>query len=744
MSSSALGEFTLGEDELGHFPVLLHLDEGIGVNDDEILDIPLLSLAEGIGLSDIQARTITFLEEEGISIQDGIIIQTYAFGRLGKFELAKSKLGFSPIPLHLDEEMGVGEEQVRDIGFNRSENVPVRDVLSIKAISFGRLGEFELGKSALGFSPIELYLYESLSVLDESAQGLFAIPLHLTENLSVADAKVKNSNLDKTEDLSVRDNLSIREIAFGRLGEFELGKSILGYAPIELHLSEGLSVADAKVRDIGFNRSENVPVRDVLSIKAISFGRLGEFELGKSALGFFPIILDLEESLGLGEAQIRGIDMNRADVTDVRDVLSLTKIGVAALGTLVLGKGQLGYHYWTVELSEKIGISDVHEIPVLFLTEGIGIEDIKQFMVLFLDEGIGISDLHKLSPPTWSLNLTEGISIADLTTFNIPAWAGVNGTIVISVDITKEDFCNLLSETSNEILLDGEFVAGIIKVLQTTQNFSENLKLFAGEAVLFVCPTLEFDIGDMVLFDDHEYEVKDFITKFIGENKIYRKLALRRTDIAAMEIPDGLRHILTQPSGIQTDDLTATLYWGPLTQPHLDHYEVWVAHKASPSFPWLVDVSKSTHGSWTTGSKSEYWFKVRAVDIYGNKGEFSDDHLIDFYIPPDTPPTPPPTPPTMEEPHPPTIRVYDASDTIDRHADIWLQPNIQPTFAHFKLYVGTSDYPPLTSDYLFDLGSGEKLTYHSSGPGVKYFRITAVDIYGNESTAREATASFTL
>jgi len=227
---------------------------------------------------------------------------------------------------------------------------------------------------------------------------------------------------------------------------------------------------------------------------------------------------------------------------------------LSALGRFQLGSVQLGASLGSVSHSDSIKVSE--GIPVSFFSSSL--------------ESLSCTELDWINMIASNLEAIE--MLQEFLWYPVLDEIGVQVRIVQLIDITMEDFCAHVYEAGHAILVNGENARAFVTVLQKEETFRGNVKVYAGDAIMFSCPSLALAIGDTITHAFREYQIVEIHEKLIGGNYIYLKSALKLLSLpVTMPKVTGLKVSENQTGSvvITWDDISRTLY------PSFDHFEIW-------------------------------------------------------------------------------------------------------------------------------------------------------------------------
>jgi hypothetical protein len=235
-------------------------------------------------------------------------------------------------------------------------------------------------------------------------------------------------------------------------------------------------------------------------------------------------------------------------------VLTPLITSVAALGRFKLGETILGTALGSISHSDSIEVTEEESVKIYtFHSESAEVDDVHWDEVIASQ----VDEIELLQEFLW------------YPVFN---QIGVQVRIVQPIDITMEDFCELVFEAGHAILVNGANARAFVNVQQKEQTFRGNAKVFAGDAVMFTCPSLSIKVGDTITHAFREYEIIEIHEKLIGGNYIYYKSALKlktlpltMPKVTGLKVTDNLEGTVT----LSWDDISRTVYLS------FDHFEIW-------------------------------------------------------------------------------------------------------------------------------------------------------------------------
>lgn len=285
------------------------------------------------------------------------------------------------------------------------------------------------------------------------------------------------------------------------------------------------------------------------------------------------------------------------------------------LGTFQLGQVQLGASVGQIGVTDQLGIAETLTVD----------------MEAFIADTLGLADVLTLSP---SIPLADAFSFAEAGSFPTEGFAGILGRIVLRMDVTSEDFCAMVEESGMGIEVNDVPHRAYFFIKQRGQKFDQGIEIFPGDAVMFSCPDLDLTVGDEIKFAGLVFELTALVPHYIDGNPIYVKSACRKI----RTIPD-MPQVIGLAASANLEGKT-TLTWDAVdleTYEWFDYYEVYQSANDVDFF--LRDRTKAT--SLTAKNLTPdtvYYYKVRAIDKYGNAGALSTSVATPVDT---TPPAPP-------------------------------------------------------------------------------------------------------
>ena len=327
------------------------------------------------------------------------------------------------------------------------------------------------------------------------------------------------------------------------------------------------------------------------NIKIKTFVETGLFDVY-----FDYIIISSNNPLPTSDRIIHSIQLGTyLSQTFFFDDISISPIpSVSALGRLRLGSSVLGAALGSISHTESIKIEEENSVKIYtFNSDAIECQD-KSWVEMIA-------------------SLVDEVELAqEFLWYPVLDQIGVQVRIVQPIDITMDDFCDFVFESGHGILLNGANARAFVNVQQKEQTFRGNEKVYAGDAVMFNCPSLEIKVGDIITHAFREYEIIEIHEKLIGGNYIYLKSALKlKTLPLTMPKVTGLK-VSPNIDGtvlLTWDDISNTIY------PSFDHFEIW----KSPIHP-ITAVNQVLKTFTISGEYSEFFTAGETFNVTGSTG----------------------------------------------------------------------------------------------------------------------------
>lgn len=290
----------------------------------------------------------------------------------------------------------------------------------------------------------------------------------------------------------------------------------------------------------------------------------------------------------------------------------------SGLGYFVLGAAKLGTAPKQMAIFESLGIADELELDIEIL----------------INEGIGFADT--ITEVGHAIYIEDTLGIVDSGSYKSDYMAGVYAKITVILDVTSDDFCEIVLESGQTISVNGTPARAFCFVKQTGQKFDHGVNIQAGDAVLFSCPTSPIiEVEDIIGFHVYEFKIISIIDHFFDGNLVYRKAGLRRLSGDSSLVTDlpGIIGLIASENlkgktALTWDDIDKIYY------PELDYYQVWEsATGGSGTAPIsgftatgpgiaLIDLSEAySAGKYTAGG---------LIVMQGSEGN-DGDYLITSY-----------------------------------------------------------------------------------------------------------------
>jgi hypothetical protein len=239
-----------------------------------------------------------------------------------------------------------------------------------------------------------------------------------------------------------------------------------------------------------------------------------------------------------------------------------------------------------------------------------------------MDATVSIADtlsLAEILSLELDIPLADAFAIAESGSFPTEGFAGILGRITLRMDVTSADFCAMVEESGMSVEINDTPERAYFFIKQRGQKFDQGIEIFPGDGVMFSCPDLDLSLGDEIKFAGLVFNITALVPHYIDGNAIYVKSACRKI----RTIPD-MPQVIGLVASPNLEGKT-TLTWDAIdleTYEWFDYYEI---YESSNDVDFVLrDRTKST--SLTVKNIVEdtvYYYKVRAIDKYGNAGILS-------------------------------------------------------------------------------------------------------------------------
>ena len=285
------------------------------------------------------------------------------------------------------------------------------------------------------------------------------------------------------------------------------------------------------------------------------------------------------------------------------------------LGTFQLGQVQLGASVGQIGVFDSFSTSEATAIDT----------------TISIVDTLSLAELLSLEA---DIPLADAFAMAESGSFPTEGFAGILGRIILRMDVTSVDFCAMVEESGMSVEVNDVPERAYFFIKQRGQKFDQGVEIFPGDGVMFSCPDLDLSLGDEIKFSGLVFEITALVPHYVDGNIIYVKSACHKI----RTIPD-MPQVVSLVASPNLEGKTV-LTWDTIdleTYEWFDYYEI---YESSNDIDFaLRDKTKST--SLTVKNIIEdtvYYYKVRAIDKYGNAGALSTSVATPVdTTPPDTP-----------------------------------------------------------------------------------------------------------